>query len=115
MLDNHDLKNVKITSSQKYLSLLIEGNYNIVKENGALELLGKYNKEQVRRVKILFVPLSWILRFTFKPENTYEIYKKKLAEVPKIEANKEEECAFRVNVKGDLNKKDLFVELKNIE
>ncbi len=113
-IDNYELKNVKITSSQKYLSMLIEGSYNIKQENGELNLWGKYNKEEVRRVKILFVPLGWILKFTFKPENTYEIYKQKLKEVPKIEAAKDEENAFRVKVKGDLNKRDIFVELKSI-
>ena len=113
-IDNYDLKNVKITSSQKYLSMLIEGDYNLKKENGELNLLGKYNKEEVRRVKILFVPLGWILKFAFKPENTYEIYKDKLKEVPKINADKEEESAFRVKVKGDLNKRDIYVELKSI-
>ncbi len=112
--DNECIKDVKLTSSQKYLSLLIEGDYNLNSQCGSLNLWGKYNNNQITKIKILFVPLSWIVRLIFRPEDTKSIYKDKLEEVPQIEALPGEESAFRVKINGNLNNNDIKVELKSI-
>ena len=112
--DNDSIYNAKITSSQKYLSLLVEGNYNFDSQKADLRLLGKYNNREMGRVKILFIPLPWIFKFVFKPENTLSQYKNKLKEVPPIEGAPNEQSAFRVKMGGNLNKNDVKVELKSI-
>lgn len=114
-IDNNELKNIKITSKQKYLSLLIEGDYDVKSQNADLNIFGKYNKNAERKIKILFIPLSWITKILFKPEYTKEIYKNKLKEVPSIHACEEEENAIRVKINGDLdNTNNLKIELKSI-
>ncbi len=112
---NYKLNDVEIYSKQKYLSMFIEGDYDIKKENGNLQLWGKYNKTQQRKVKILFIPLSVIMKIVFKPEDMVESYKNKIRLIPSIEATEEETEAFKVKLTGDLNKKDLKVELKSIK
>ena len=112
--DNDSIYNAKITSSQKYLSLLVEGDYNFDSQQADLSLFGKYNNQEMGKVKILFVPLSWIFKFVFKPENTIDLYKNKLKEVPPIVAEPQEQSAFRVKMNGNLNKNDVKVELKSI-
>ncbi len=112
--DNDSIYNAKITSSQKYLSLLVEGDYNFDSQQADLSLFGKYNNQEMGKVKILFVPLSWIFKFVFKPENTIDLYKNKLKEVPPIVAEPQEQSAFRVKINGNLNKNDVKVELKSI-
>ncbi|MCD7780345.1 MAG: hypothetical protein LUH05_06715, partial [Candidatus Gastranaerophilales bacterium] len=112
--DDESIKDVKITSSQKYLSLLIEGDYNLSSKYGNLDLWGKYNNNQITKIKILFVPLSWIVKLVFRPETSKSIYKDKLEEVPNIEAGEGEESAFRVKINGNLNNNDIKVELKSI-
>lgn len=112
--NNDSIYNAKITSSQKYLSLLVEGNYNFDSQKADLRLLGKYNNREMGRVKILFIPLPWIFKFVFKPENTLSQYKNKLKEVPPIEGAPNEQSAFRVKMGGNLNKNDVKVELKSI-
>jgi len=113
--DNTNIKNVEITSSQKYLAMLIEGDYNMDSQSGNLNVLGKYNNKQISRVKIFFVPLSLLVRFVFRPEESMHIYKDKLKCVPDIQALPEEESSFRVKINGNLNKNDLKVELKSIK
>lgn len=112
--DNDSIYNAKITSSQKYLSLLVEGDYIFESQKANLRLFGKYNNREMSRVKILFIPLPWIFKFVFKPENTLTQYKNKLKEVPPIVAAPNEQSAFRVKMLGNLNKNDIKVELKSI-
>ncbi len=113
-IDNFDMKNVKLTSQQKYLSILIEGKYNINSQYADLKLWGKYNKTAEKDVRILFIPLSWIVKIVFKPENTKELYQNKLDKIPSIVAKPNEEKTFRVRVKGNINDNRVKVELKSI-
>jgi hypothetical protein len=48
-------------------------------------------------------------------ENSYDKYKDKLNEVPDIYGDDVDECAFRVNLKGNLNKNDVKVVMKRIK
>lgn len=114
-LDNSKIKDVKITSSQKYLSMLIDGYYNLDTQNADIQIFGKYNNKQIHRVKVFFVPLSWIVRFVFRPENSLLDYADKLKEVPAIEAIQDETTSFKVKMNGNLNKKDLNIELKRLQ
>ena len=113
--DNQYIRNAHITSSQKYLSLLIEGDYDIDSEQADFRILGKYNKNQISKVKILFIPLSLILKTVLQPENSFNKYKDKLKEVPNILGSEEDKCAFRVKLKGNLNNNDVKVEMKRIK
>ncbi len=113
-IENYDVNNIYLTSQQQFLSFLLKGNYVMDEQNADLKLWGKYNKSAGKKVKILFVPLTWIVKVIFRPENTKELYKKELSEVPKIQACGDEEQSFRVKMKGNLNTKDIDVELKRI-
>ena len=113
--DNLKIKNANITASQKYLAMLIQGDYNIVKEQADFRILGKYNKDKIRKIKVFFVPLSWIVNIVFRNEKSYEQYKNELSKIPKIDADSEDECAFRINVKGNINTNDIKVEHKRIK
>lgn len=113
-VDNEKMSNINITSQQKYLSLLIEGDYNIDSQNADLKLWGKYNKKAQRGVKILFVPLSFIVKIVFRPEHTKQLYQNKLDKVPPIVSEPQDEQDFRVKLKGNINTNNVQVELKSI-
>lgn len=113
-IDDYLVDDIYITAQQQFLSFLIKGNYVIDKQEADLNLWGKYNKNIGKRVKILSVPLTWIVKIVFRPEKTKEIYKTELDEIPKIQACGDEEQNFRVKMKGNLNTKDVDVELKRI-
>ena len=114
-INNYKLENVCITSKQKYMSMLIEGEYNIEDEYADLNLWGKYNKNAQKGVRILFIPLSWIVNIIFRPEQTKHLYLDKLDKIPEIQAREEEEKYFRVKLNGDLNKNNVNVELRTIK
>ncbi len=114
-MENYLVKNIHLTSQQKYLSLLIEGEYNIEEQDADLKLWGKYNKNAQKGVRILFIPLSWIVNIIFRPEKTLNLYIDKIKQVPDIVAQKKEEKYFRVKLRGNLNDNNVKVELKTIK
>lgn len=114
-VDNSKLKDINLTSQQKFLSLFIEGDYDIEQEFADLSLYGKYNKEAPKGIKILFIPLNWILNIVFRPESTMDLYKDKLDKIPSIESDASKNAYFRVKLSGDLNNGNIDVELKGIK
>ncbi len=114
-LFDFDMQDICLTSQQKYLSLYIEGDYNIEQQEANLQLFGKYNKIAPKGIKVLFIPLDWILKFAFRPEESKDVYQQKLDKIPSINAKKDEEQNFRVKVDGNINENDISVELKAIK
>ena len=108
-MDNSTLKDIHLTSRQKYLSLFITGEYEIRRQHAKMRLFGKYNKEAPKGVKILFVPLNLILKVVFRPENSMNIYRNELKQIPPIETEKANEKYFRVKLEGNLNKDNVDV------
>lgn len=114
--DNSHVKNINLTSQQKFLSIYIDGDYKIHENDADLHIYGKYDKLAPKGIKIVFVPLNWILKAVFRQEKTMDLYKEKLDKIPSIDAKPENEKFFRVNIKGDLKRKDkLNIELKGIK
>ena len=114
VMDNTLLKDIKLTSRQKYLSMLITGEYEMKRQHAMMHLFGKYNKEAPKGVKIFFVPLNFILKVVFRPENSMNIYRNELKQIPPIETEKANEKYFRVKLEGNLNKENVDVEIKGI-
>ncbi len=113
-MDNYRLKDIKLTSKQRYLALLIEGNYDILNGTADLMLFGKYNSAAQKGIKIFFIPISFVMKFLFKPENTFKNYKTKLEKIPPIDAKTIETNYFRVKLNGNLIQNDINVEMKSI-
>lgn len=112
---NYDMKNINLTSKQKYLSLFVEGDYNINNQYADLSLFGKYNSEMQKKVKIFFIPLSWLTKLFLREENSKEIYKEKLDKVPEISSDLLSEQAFRIKLDGNINNDDFDIQLKRIK
>ena len=114
-LDNNDIKNVKIFSKNEFLSLFIEGNYNIVNENGRLYIWGRHNRIEEKKIKIFKIPLSFIYKVVFRKEKSKHLYQDKIKQIPSINAKPEEEALFRVFVNGNINTNDVKVILKDLK
>lgn len=114
-IDNNNIKNVRLFSKSEFLSLFIEGNYNIVSEKGKLFIWGRHNKIEEKKIKIFKIPLSFLYKVVFKQEKSKHIYQDKLKEIPPIHAKPEEEALFRVFVDGNINTNDVKVILKDLK
>jgi len=114
-LYNYDLKNINITSQQSFMSLFISGDYNILTSDAVINIYGKYNMDAPKGIKILFVPLNWILKLVLRPEDSREIYKTSLEKIPSVSGKPERWQYFRVNANGNLKTNDVNVVLKRIK
>ncbi len=112
---NKKLDDIKLFSKQKFLSIFIEGDYDIKREDAKLEIWGNYNKTAQKKVKILFIPLSFIMKIIFKQENTKYLYMDKIKQIPPISATEDETETFRVKINGNLNNNNVKVELKSLQ
>ncbi len=112
--DNQLIRDISITSRQKHLSMLFEGQYDIKDENADLMIFGKYNSDSQRRVKILFMPLSFVVKLIFRPENSLKNYKEKFEKVPDISEKPGDTSLFRIKIKGSPKEDNMDVQLKRI-
>ena len=85
-------------------------------QDAEMNIYGKYDQEAPKGIRILFVPLNWILKLVLRPEESMEIYQKELAKIPPIETKQGSCRYFRVKIKGNLNNTDdIQVILKRIK
>lgn len=96
--------------------MYIKGRYNIYNQEAELNMFGKYDKDAPKGIKILFLPLNWVLKFVLRPENSIETYRNQLEKIPPLETKKSNFQYFRVKVKGNLNDTDnMQIILKRIK
>ena len=94
--------------------MLFEGQYDIREENADLMIFGKYNSDSQKKVKILFMPLSFVVKLIFRPENSFENYKEKFEKVPDISKKPGDTSLFRIKIKGSAKEDNMNVEMKRI-
>ena len=113
---NDEVKNVHIFSKSKIVGLYIEGDYNIETECGDINIFGKRNKTEAKKIRIFKIPINLIYKVVFRPEHSAEYYSDKVTLIPDIPTKITDDIAiFRVNVKGNFNKKEkLNITLKDI-
>ena len=114
-IHNEDVKDVKLFSKSDFLSMFIEGEYNIDSERGDLSVWGRRNKTEAKKIRIFKIPLNLIYRIVFRPEHTKEQYQDKINLIPEIKSKIGDDIAlFRVSVSGELNSENDNNKLKII-
>lgn len=115
-LHNYNLENINITSQQRFLSLFIDGDYDILSQEAILNIYGQYDMDAPKGIRVLFIPLNWILKLAFRPEESRQLYQSQLDKIPAVESKRNRLQYFRVKVNGNLNDNDdINVTLKRIK
>lgn len=113
-MNNSKLENILITSKQKNLSLLIEGNCDLEEDTANLMMFGKYINDKHRKIKVLFMPFSFVAKLLFRPENTLENYKDKFNKVPDVDKNQTDVNLFRIKLEKKPGENNTDIEMKRI-
>ena len=115
-IDNETVNDVKIFSKSDYLSMFIEGDYNIDDECGNLNLWGRRDKAEAKKIRIFKIPFNLIYRIVFRPEHSKNMYQDKIKLIPDIKTSMASDISlFRIFVSGNLNASDkLKVEMKDL-
>lgn len=115
LVDNNKVRNVKIYSQSDYLSLFIEGDYDVDSEHADFCIWGRHNKTEEKKIRIFKIPLTLIYRVIFRVEKTKGTYKAKLAQIPPIKIKPMDiESIFKVSICGNLNEGNVKVQLKDL-
>ncbi len=112
---NTELKNINITTWHELSAMFLEGSYEMEKQYADLQLFWHYSKEAPKGVRVFGIPLSFILKVVFRPENSKELYKTKLQKIPKINDNDKNSNYYRIQLKGDINNNKTDLVLKEIK
>ena len=112
--NNYKLENIVITSQHKSVASLINGSYDIKLQDAEVNVYGKYDKLAPRGVKILFIPLNWLIHFALRNDEPQKLYKSELDQIPEIEGQKKNEKYFKIKVKGNLNTEQINVDIKGL-
>jgi len=112
---NTELNNINITTWHELSAMFLEGNYEMEKQLADLQLFWHYSKEAPKGIKIFSVPLSLILKVVFRPEHSKELYKSKLSNIPKINADENHSNYYRIQLNGDINHNKINLTLKEIK
>ena len=113
-LNNEMLEDINITTHQNRFASYINGRYNIVQQDADLNIYGKYDTP--KGYKILFMPLDWILEFVFRKEEQLSLYQNEIKKIPDIISKKRNnEKFFRVKINGNLNTKQIDVDIKGLK
>lgn len=116
ILDNDNLRDLKMFAKSEWLGLYFEGMYDIPTECGNLYVWGKRNKTHAKGIRIFKIPVNLIYRIVFRPEHSAGEYESKIKLIPPINEGIADDIAtFRVHVLGYFNRKGgLKFEMKDL-
>lgn len=116
ILNNSDVEKIKIFSQSDYLSLFINGKYNIDSGLADLCVWGRHNKTHEKKIRIFKIPLNLLYKMFFRVEHSKSLYASEISMIPPIKIKATDiESIFRVSVKGILNTDNVKVILKDLK
>ena len=81
--------------------MFIEGFYNYIKEQGNLDIWGKYDNSAIKQIKVLHIPLNWIVNVLVPTERNKAETQTYLVKIPPIGVDNSKAKYFRINLKAN--------------
>ena len=102
--DDEFIRDIDIRLQHEFTSAYIEGFYNYVIEQGNIDIWGKYDNSAVKQIKVLHIPLNWIINVLVPTERKRDEIQASLDKIPPIGVDDSKAKYYRVNLK--VNEKD---------
>jgi hypothetical protein len=102
--DDVFIRDIDIRMQHEFTSAYIEGFYNYIIEQGNIDIWGKYDNSVVKRIKILHIPLNWLVNVLVPSEKKNAEIQTNLDKIPPIGIDDSKAKYFRINLKA--NEKD---------
>ena len=101
--DDIFIRDIDIRSQHEFTSAYIEGFYNYMTEQGNLDIYGKYDNSAIKQIKVLHIPLNWLVNVLVRTERNKAQTQSNLDKIPPIGVD--DNCAkyFRINIKTNKN------------
>ena len=102
--DDVFIRDVDIRMQHEFTSAYIEGFYNYITERGNVDIWGKYDNSAIKKIKVIHIPLSWLVYLLVPSEKKKTEILSKLDKIPSIGIDDSKAKYFRINLKA--NEKD---------
>lgn len=102
--DDVFIRDIDIRMQHEFTSAYIEGFYNYIIEQGVVDIWGKYDNSAIKQIKVLHVPLNWLVNALVPAERKKAEAKTILDKIPPIGVDDSKAKYFRINLKA--NEKD---------
>lgn len=102
--DDIFIRDVDIRMQHEFVSTYIEGYYNYIIGQGNVNIWGKYDNSVIKRIKVLHIPLNWLVNVLVPSEKKNNELQINLDKIPPIGVNDSKAKYFRININA--NEKD---------
>ena len=102
--DDVFIRDVDIRMQHEFASVYIEGFYNYIIEQGNIDIWGKYDNSAIKQIKVLHIPLNWLVNILVQLEKKKPEIQVNLDKIPPIGVDDSNAKYFRINLKT--NEKD---------
>ena len=102
--DDIYVRDIDIRMQHEFASTYIEGFYNYISEQGNLDIWGKYDNSAIKQIKVLHIPLNWLVNMLVPAEKKKAEIKTSLDKIPPIGIDDNRAKYFKINLKA--NEKD---------
>ena len=98
------IRDIDIRMQHEFASAYIEGLYNYITEQGNLDIWGKYDNSAIKRIKVMHIPLNWLVNILMPAEKKQAETQTSLNKIPPIGIDDSHAKYFKINLKA--NEKD---------
>ena len=102
--DDVFIHDVDIRMQHEFASVYIEGFYNYMIEQGNVDIWGKYDNSAIKKIKVLHIPLNWLVNVLVPTEKNKAEIQINLDKIPPIGVDDSKAKYFKINLKA--NEKD---------
>ncbi len=102
--DDIFIRDIDIRMQHEFTSAYIEGFYNYIIEQGNIDIWGKYDNSIVKQIKVIHIPLNWLVNMLIPTEKKKAETLNRLNKIPPIGIDDNRAKYFRINLKA--NEKD---------
>lgn len=101
--DDIFIRDIDIRMQHEFTSAYIDGFYNYITQQGNLDIWGKYDNSIVKQIRVLHIPLNWLVNLLVPSEKKKTETKINLNKIPPIGIDDSKAKYFRINIKANEN------------
>lgn len=101
--DDVFIRDIDVRMQHEFTSAYINGFYNYITQQGNLDIWGKYDNSAAKQIKVLHIPLNWLVNILVSSEKKNAETKINLDKIPPIGIDDSKAKYFRINLKANEN------------
>ena len=101
--DDVFIRDIDVRMQHEFTSAYIDGFYNYITQQGNLDIWGKYDNSVVKQIRVLHIPLNWLVNVLIPSEKKNSETQTNLDKIPPIGIDDSKAKYFRINIETNKN------------